>query len=193
MKTPHKRTHSTAFPTPQTMGKSKKTKTAKKSKKAPKKAIKNTSVTFQNDRATEYRSQPVTPATKRAKKFEKRVLTALQKKLAPNYIMLNNVSNNLSVLSGKQNIITTMLWSSQGASGSSDDIFKIYNQVGGPTSAVQGYTYDLNLHHAILEVDLCLETSSAQVAQGFLDVYTIRCRKDVISSSSVNAGMLRSH
>ena len=79
-----------------------------------------------------------------------------------------------------------------------NDIFRIYNQLGGPTDAVKGYPYSVNMHTGILEVDVTLETTGVApfqtVTQGFLDVYTCICRKDYRSEIdlSANAGYYQS-
>jgi len=154
------------------------------------KGVKNSSVTFQHDRGTEYRSKRLSGRAKSNLNFEKRVVKAIQKKLPPNYMLLSRASANLSVPTNTQGYFSAMLWSANGATNSSDDIAKIYSQIGGVTSATQGYAYDLMLHWGILEVDMCLETSSLQVAQGLVDVYTVKCRKDVNGGvdADTNAG-----
>lgn len=181
-------------------GKRKRSKAAKAKNKRFKKAFgkgkaktKNTSVTFQHDRGTEYISRRLSGAAKRRANFEKRVVVALQKKMAPNYMLFNQPSANFAIPSNEQIHLSAMLWTANGIAGTSNDIFRIYNQIGGPTSATKGYNYDLHLHYGILEVDMCLETTALAVAQCFVDVYTIKCRKDVASATTANAGRLKDY
>jgi len=186
--TPHKRSASVAFPTPETMATKKNKryrKGVKKTKKRAQRAIKSSTTTFQKDRSLEYRSKPYSGAAKRRDKFEKRVLKAMQSKMAPTNIILNQIAFGLNVPILQQNVWTAMMWSANGIA-TSNDIFQLYAEVGGPTSATQGYAYDLYLHHGILEMDICLETSGGSAQQGFIDVYTIKCRKDVRSENPVS-------
>jgi len=185
--TPKKRSASTAFPTPLSMALKKNKKYRKggmsKNKKRARKSVKSSSLTFQSDRSLEYRSKPFRGAAKRRANFEKRVVKAMQSKMPPNNIILNTSAFNLGVSAGTQNAFTSMLWTANGIVNTSDDIRRLYDQVGGLTSPTAGYAYDLHLHTGILEVDICLETSGVQVAQGILDVYTVKCRKDVKTDS----------
>jgi len=178
------------YPTPKSNKKTKKLRKGLSKRKAFDKknglvGTKNTSVTFQHDRGTEYRSKPMSKRARANKRFNSKVLKAVLGKMAPNYMLINKPSFNLFVGSNVQNFFSCTLWGSRGNAGSNDDIFKIYQQVGGPSSVTQGYDYDLYMHYGILEVDMCLETTLAQVSQGLVDVYTFYCRKDVINEGVV--------
>lgn len=144
------------------------------------------STTYQHDRAVEYKAGRMTKGKKRALNFKNKVFKAMQQKMAPNHMLFNVGSTNLSVASNAQGVYVAELFSANGVGPNANDLYKIFNQVGGPTSATQGYTYDLMFHTGILEVDMCLETSALAVAQGFIDVYTVVCRRDIVTEANLS-------
>ena len=91
------------------MAKRKSTKSHGKGKKKSKRSSSGRDVplasTYQHDRTTEYKSKKLTKKAKREKKFSKKVYTALQKKMPPNYMLFTSNFSNFNVPSGKQGVL----------------------------------------------------------------------------------------
>lgn len=162
--------------------------TRRKQRKRGGKGPNQKAATIQYDMVTTYKSSGMSKNKKRALNFQKKVVKSLQSSLPPNNLMYSN-AGSLTVGTNTQDQLSAVLFSAAGLAGSSDDISKIYNAVGGATSLAAGYAYDIYLHHGLLQLDMCIETSTAQVAQCFVDIYTCVCRKDVTSSGTVTSGM----
>jgi len=170
----------------------KKRKVTRTQKKRKGKGPNNKAATVQYDMVTTYKSGGLSKAKKRALNFQKKVVKSLQSSLPPNNLMYSS-SGTLAIASNTQDQLSAVLFSAAGLAGSSDDISKIYTAVGGLTSAAAGYAYDIYLHHGLLQLDMCIETSSAQVAQCFVDIYTCVCRKDVTASGTTTSGIHYHH